>query len=157
MKAPPATPTDALRKLAAEPAPALFAGPIGAGKTKAAQEIASTLGVELRRVDLGQVVSRHIGETEKNLSALFEVAQRDGVVLLFAEADELFGRRTEVRDAHDRYAAAASSLLAKLEAHPGLAIVSVRDRAALDPAVVRRLRHVIDFVAPGPGPKDPGA
>lgn len=150
MKATPASRNHDLRKLAAAPAPALFAGPRGAGKTRAAQDIADALGVELRRIDLSQLVSPYIGETEKNIDRLFDDTASAGVVLLLDEADALFGKRTEVRDAHDRYAnTAADHLIARLEAHPGHAIVMARRREALDPAFVRRLRFVIDFPRPG--------
>jgi SpoVK/Ycf46/Vps4 family AAA+-type ATPase len=139
----------ALLKLAEAPRAALFAGPIGAGKTQAARKIADQLGVELLPVDLGSLVSRHIGETEKNIDRLFDEAAKSGAALLFSEADDLFGKRTDVRDANDRHAnVAAGYLLKKLEAHPGLAVVITRDRQALDPAFVRRLRHVIDFPTP---------
>ncbi len=96
--------TLALQKLVAAPSTALFAGPSGSGKMRAAQEIATLLGVDLRRIDLGQLASRYVGETEKNIDALFDTAARDGALLLFDEADALFGKRTDVRDAHDRYA-----------------------------------------------------
>lgn len=150
MRATSASRTRTLRKLAATPAPALFAGPRGAGKTKAAQAIADERGVELRRVDLSQLVGSYIGETEKNIDRLFDAAAADGAVLLLDEADAVFGERTEVRDAHDRYAnAAVEHLIARLEAHPGLAIVMTRRREALDRAFLRRLRFVVDFPYPG--------
>jgi SpoVK/Ycf46/Vps4 family AAA+-type ATPase len=144
----------ALRKLAESPSSALFVGPRGSGRTEAAKEIARARGVDLRRVDLSQLVSRYIGETEKNIDRVFDAAERDGAVLIFDEADALFGRRTEVRDAHDRYAnAAAGYLLAKIAAHPGAAIVTAASHEALDPDVVRRLGAVIAF----PPPTDPDA
>src|SRR5580693_7979195 len=127
-----ATATDriiALRRLIAAPGPALFIGPRGSGKTEAAREIAGALGVDLRRVDLATLSSRYIGETEKNLNRLFDAAARDGALLIFDEADALFGKRTDVRDAHDRYAnIEASYLLSKIEAHPGATIVAVDSR-----------------------------
>jgi SpoVK/Ycf46/Vps4 family AAA+-type ATPase len=145
--------TIALRKLAASPSPALFVGPRGSGRTRAAQEIAGMLGVELRRVDLSRLASRYIGETEKNIDRLFDEAARDGAVLIFDEVDALFGKRTEVRDAHDRYAnIEVDYLLAKIEAHPGLTIVTTNHREAIDPAFLRRLRPVIEFHSP----EDPG-
>jgi SpoVK/Ycf46/Vps4 family AAA+-type ATPase len=141
--------TIALQELVAAPSSALFAGPRGSGKMQAAQEVASKLGVDLRRVDLGEVVSRYIGETEKNIDRLFEAAERDGAVLVFDEADALFGKRSEVRDAHDRYANLdVNYLLARIEAHPGMAIVTTNRRDNLDPAFVRRLRVVIEFHPP---------
>ncbi len=149
MKAIPTDRTIALQRLVAAPSSALFAGPRGSGKTQAAQEIASTLGVDLRRVDLGQLVGRSIGETEKNIDALFDAAARDGAVLIFDEADAVFGRRTEVRDAHDRYAnIEINYLLAKIEAHSSVAIVATNRRENLDPAFVRRLGVVITFHPP---------
>jgi len=148
------TPTDraaALRHLATSPSPALFVGPPGSGKAQAAQEIARARGVTLRRVDVDQLVSRYIGETEKNIDRLFDDAQRDGAVLVFDEADALFGKRTEVKDAHDRYAnIEINYLLAKIEAHRGLAILTTSSRDAIDPAVLRRLGVVIEFHPPGP-------
>ena len=144
--------TSSLRKLAAGRGSALFVGPRGSGKTQAAQEIAAALGVDLRRVDLGALASRHIGETEKNIDRLFEAATSDGAVLLFDEADAVFGKRTQVRDAHDRYAnIEVNYLLAKIEAHGGLTILTANRREALDPAFLRRLRAVIEF----PPPPDP--
>lgn len=149
MKADPRGRTLALRKLAAAPLPALFAGPPGSGKTQAAQDLANTLGVQLRRVDLRQLVSPDIAETEKAIDRLFDAAQRDGVVLVFDEADALFGKRSDVRDAHDRYAnTEANYLLARIEAHRGPTIVIAKSCEALDPAVLRRLPVVIEFPAP---------
>jgi SpoVK/Ycf46/Vps4 family AAA+-type ATPase len=149
MKAIPTDRTIALQKLGTAPSSALFAGPHGSGRTQAAQEIASTLGVDLRRVDLSQLVSPNIGETEKRIDALFDAAARDGAVLVFDEADALFGKRTKVHDAHDRYAnIEANYLLAKIEAHLGAAIVTTNRRENLDPAFVRRLGAVIAFHLP---------
>ena len=146
MKAAPADRALVLRKLAATRSSAVFAGPRGSGKTKAAQEVASSLGVALRRVDLGGVVGRYIGETEKNIDRLFADAARDGAVLLFDEADALFGKRTDVGDAHDRYAnTAADYLLAKIEAHSGVAILASNGAEAMDPGVVRRLGTALEF------------
>jgi SpoVK/Ycf46/Vps4 family AAA+-type ATPase len=143
----------ALQQLLAAPGPALFAGPEGSGKMRAAEEIANTLGVELRRVDLGRLASRYIGETEKNIDALFDAAARDRAVLVLDEADALFGKRTTVRDAHDRYANIdVNHLLARIEAHPGVAIVTTNRRDSLDPAFVRRLRAVIAFGKPAAPP-----
>lgn len=138
--------TLALKKLLAAPSSALFSGPNGSGKLLAAQEIATALGVELRRVDLAKLTSRYLGETEKNIDALFDAAERDGAVLFFDEADALFGKRTKVRDAHDRYAnIEVSYLLARIEAHSGVTIIATSRRENIDPAFLRRLRIAISF------------
>ena len=124
----------------------LFAGPVGTGKTMAAEVIARELGVELYRIDLGAVVSEHIGETEKNLDRIFDTATSAGAVLLFDEADALFARRSEIRDAHDRYAnIEVAYLLQKLEEHQGVVIFTTNRRHNLDDAFLRRLRFVVDF------------
>lgn len=139
----------ALRELAAAPAPALFVGPPGSGRGQAAQDLATELGVGLRRVELDRIVSPHISETEKNIDALFDAAARDGAVLVFDEADALFGKRSQVQDAHDRYAnAKAEYLLAKIEAHRGAAILMTTRRANLDSAFLRRLRFIVTFHPP---------
>ena len=128
---------------------ALFAGPSGTGKTMAASVIATELGLDLLRVDLSQVVSKYIGETEKHLSEIFGATEGSGCVLLFDEADALFGRRSEVRDSHDRYAnLEVSYLLQRMEAYEGLAILTTNQRSALDPAFLRRLRFVVAFGVP---------
>jgi hypothetical protein len=129
----------------------LFAGPSGTGKTLASEVIASTLGVDLLLVDVSRVVSKWIGETEKNLSEVFDVAERAQAVLLFDEADALFGRRTEVSDAHDRYANLETAyLLMRLERFDGLAVLSTNLRQNIDGAFLRRLEFVVDFEEPGP-------
>jgi hypothetical protein len=128
---------------------ALFHGPSGTGKTLAAEVIARRLGFDLVRVDLSQVVSKYIGETEKNLRRIFDAADRGGCVLLFDEADALFGKRSEVRDSHDRYAnIEVGYLLQRIEAFRGLAILTTNLRQALDPAFLRRLRFVVAFPFP---------
>ncbi|GAA4191187.1 ATP-binding protein [Microbacterium oryzae] len=128
---------------------ALFAGPSGTGKTMAASVIATELGLDLYRVDLSQVVSKYIGETEKHLAEIFRGTEGAGCVLLFDEADALFGRRSEVRDSHDRYAnLEVSYLLQRMEAYEGLAILTTNMRSALDPAFLRRLRFVVAFTLP---------
>ena len=128
---------------------ALFAGPSGTGKTYAAEVVAGDLGLDLHRVDLSQVVSKYIGETEKNLQKIFDAADEGGVVLLFDEADALFGKRSEVRDSHDRYAnIEVSYLLQRMEAYRGLAILTTNMRDALDSAFLRRLRFVVSFPFP---------
>jgi ATPase family associated with various cellular activities (AAA) len=130
---------------------ALFAGPTGTGKTLAAEVLASALALDLYRIDLSQVVSKYIGETEKNLRRIFEAAGDSGAVLLFDEADALFGRRSEVRDSHDRYAnVEISYLLQAMESYRGLAVLTTNMRSALDPAFLRRLRFVVTFPFPGP-------
>jgi SpoVK/Ycf46/Vps4 family AAA+-type ATPase len=128
---------------------ALFHGPSGTGKTLAAEVIARRLGFDLIRVDLSQVVSKYIGETEKNLSRIFDAADRGGCVLLFDEADALFGKRSEVRDSHDRYAnIEVGYLLQRIEAFRGLAILTTNLKQVLDPAFMRRLRFVVAFPFP---------
>ena len=130
---------------------ALFAGPSGTGKTLAAEVVAGAVGLDLVHVDLSQVVSKYIGETEKNLARLFDAAEDAGAVLLFDEADTLFGRRTEVRDSHDRYAnLEVGYLLQRMEQFAGLAVLTTNDRAALDPAFARRLQYIVTFPYPEP-------
>ncbi|HEX8695862.1 MAG TPA: ATP-binding protein [Longimicrobium sp.] len=127
----------------------LFAGPPGTGKTLAAEVLASALGVDLLLVDVSRVVSKWIGETEKNLAEVFDVAEGAQAVLLFDEADALFGRRTEVSDAHDRYANLETAyLLTRLERFEGLAVLSTNLRQNIDPAFLRRLEFVLDFDEP---------
>jgi hypothetical protein len=128
---------------------ALFSGASGTGKTMAAEVLARALRLDLYRIDLSSVVSKYIGETEKNLRRLFDAAEGTGVILLFDEADALFGKRTEIRDSHDRYAnIEVSYLLQRMEAYRGLAILTTNLRTALDPAFMRRLRFVVDFPFP---------
>jgi hypothetical protein len=128
---------------------ALFSGPSGTGKTMAAQAIASALDTDAYVVDLSRVVSKYIGETEKNLGAVFEDAERSGAVLVFDEADALFGKRSEIKDAHDRYAnIEVAYLLQRMEAFSGLAVLTTNYRQNLDPAFVRRLRFIVDFRKP---------
>jgi len=130
---------------------ALFAGESGTGKTMAAEAIANELNLDLYRIDLSQVVSKYIGETEKNLRRIFDAAEEGGVILLFDEADALFGKRSEVKDSHDRYAnIEINYLLQRMEAFQGLAILATNAKSALDPAFVRRLRFIVDFPYPGP-------
>ncbi|MBS1911271.1 MAG: ATP-binding protein [Bacteroidetes bacterium] len=128
---------------------ALFAGPSGTGKTLAAEVIANDLGLDLYHIDLSQVVSKYIGETEKNLRKIFDAAEEGGAVLLFDEADSLFGKRSEVKDSHDRHAnIEVSYLLQRMESYRGLAILTTNMKSALDPAFLRRLRFVVDFPFP---------
>ena len=130
---------------------ALFAGASGTGKTMAAEVLASELQLDLYRIDLSSVVSKYIGETEKNLARIFDAAETGGAILLFDEADALFGKRTEIRDSHDRYAnVEVSYLLQRMESYQGLAILTTNMRDALDVAFLRRLRFVVEFPFPGP-------
>jgi hypothetical protein len=129
---------------------ALFAGPPGTGKTMASEAIAHALRLPLFRIDLSQVVDKYIGETEKNLKRLFDAADAADAILFFDEADALFGKRTEVKDAHDRYAnLEISYLLERMERFKGLAILATNRRKDLDEAFLRRLRFVIEFPLPG--------
>ncbi|HWT95332.1 MAG TPA: ATP-binding protein [Solirubrobacteraceae bacterium] len=128
---------------------ALFAGPSGTGKTHAAHALAKRLGLDLYRVDLAGVLSKYIGETERNLDRVFDAAEAGGVVLLFDEADALFGKRSEVRDSHDRYAnMGVAYLLARLERTPAPVVLTTNLKDSIDPAFVRRLLIVIDFPFP---------
>lgn len=128
---------------------ALFTGESGTGKTYAAEVIAHDLGLDLVHVDLSQVVDKYLGETEKRLARLFDAAEDGGMVLLFDEADALFGKRSEVKDSHDRYAnVEVGYLLQRLEAFGGLAILTTNARSALDPAFTRRLAVIVDFPYP---------
>ncbi len=128
---------------------ALFTGESGTGKTMAAEVIAGDLGLDLYRIDLSAVVSKYIGETEKNLRLLFDAAEGSGAVLLFDEADALFGKRGEVRDAHDRYAnLEVAYLLQRMETYRGLAILTTNLRSNVDRAFLRRLRFVVQFPFP---------
>jgi hypothetical protein len=129
---------------------ALFAGESGTGKTMAAEVIANDLKLNLYRIDLSAVVSKYIGETEKNLRKLFDAAEQGGAILFFDEADALFGKRSEVKDSHDRYAnIEINYLLQRMETFRGLAILATNMRAALDPAFTRRLRFIVNFRFPG--------
>jgi hypothetical protein len=129
---------------------ALFAGSSGTGKTLAAEVMARELGLDLFVIDLSQVVSKYIGETEKNLRKVFDAAERGGALLLFDEADALFGKRSEVKDSHDRYAnLEVSYLLMRMEAYRGLAVLTTNMKKALDTAFMRRIRFVVDFPFPG--------
>jgi hypothetical protein len=128
---------------------ALFAGPSGTGKTLAAEVIANELRLDLYRIDLSSVVSKYIGETEKNLRRVFDAAEAGGAVLLFDEADALFGKRSEVKDSHDRHAnIEVSYLLQRMEAYRGLAILTTNLKESLDTAFLRRLRFVVQFPMP---------
>lgn len=128
---------------------ALFAGESGTGNTLAAEVLANQFALDLYRIDLSQVVSKYIGETEKNLERIFSAAEGGGVVLLFDEADALFGKRTDVKDSHDRHAnVEVSFLLQRMEAYQGLAILTTNLKDFLDRAFLRRLRFIVDFPFP---------
>jgi winged helix domain-containing protein/ATPase family protein associated with various cellular activities (AAA) len=128
---------------------ALFAGDSGCGKTMAAEVIAHELRLNLYRIDLSAVVNKYIGETEKNLCRLFDAAEEGGSILFFDEADALFGKRSEVKDSHDRYAnIEINYLLQRLESYRGLAILATNMKSALDRAFLRRLRFIVTFPFP---------
>ena len=128
---------------------ALLCGPSGAGKTMAGEVVANALGLDLYRIDLSAVVSKWLGETEKNIRRLFEAAEGGGVVMQFDEADALFGKRSEVKDSHDRHAnIEVSYLLQKLEAYRGLVILTTNLKDNIDQAFLRRIRFVLDFRFP---------
>lgn len=128
---------------------ALFAGVSGTGKTMAAEVLGNELQLDLYHIDLSQVVSKYIGETEKNLRRVFDAAEEGGAILLFDEADALFGKRSEVKDSHDRYAnIEVSYLLQRMESYRGLAILTTNMKKALDTAFLRRIRFIVQFLFP---------
>ena len=128
---------------------ALFSGPSGTGKTLSAEVLARELNLDLYRVDLSSTVSKYIGETEKNLKKIFDAADQGGCVLLFDEADSVFGKRGEVRDSNDRYAnTQVNYLLQRLETFNGLALLTTNLESSMDVAFMRRLQFVINFRAP---------
>ena len=130
---------------------ALLVGPSGTGKTLAAGWLATRLGLPLYRVDLASVSSKYIGETEKNLAELFARAEHSEVVLLFDEADSLFGKRTDTKDANDRFANQQTNyLLQRIETFEGVTLLTSNSRARFDSAFTRRLDAIIEFAAPGP-------
>jgi hypothetical protein len=131
---------------------ALFSGVSGTGKTMAAEVLANELRLELYRIDLSQVVSKYIGETEKNLRRVFDAAEEGGSILLFDEADALFGKRSEVKDSHDRYAnVEISYLLQRMEVYRGLAILTTNLKESIDQAFMRRIRFAVHFPFPDAG------
>ena len=128
-----------------------FAGPDRAALLAAAQELAAELNVRLKRVDLSAVISKYIGETEKNLRKVFAVAERAEAILFFDEADALFGRRSEVKDAHDRYAnQEVACLLQRLEEFDGVVILATNGTTKLPPSLQRRFARVVKFSPPKP-------
>lgn len=128
---------------------ALFAGASGTGKTMAAEVLARELRLDLYRIDLSAVVSKYIGETEKNLGRVFDAAEMGGVILLFDEADALFGKRSEVKDSHDRHAnMEVAYLLQRMEAYPGLSILTTNLKSSIDQAFLRRIRFIVQFLFP---------
>ena len=128
---------------------ALFAGESGTGKTMASEVLANELKLDLYRIDLSQVVNKYIGETEKNLKRIFDAAEEGGAILLFDEADALFGKRSDVKDSHDRYAnIEVSYLLQRMENYRGLAILTTNMKNALDKAFIRRIRFIVQFPFP---------
>jgi len=130
---------------------ALFSGPSGTGKTMAAQVLARSVDLKLFRVDLAGVVNKYIGETEKRLKQVFDACERANVLLFFDEADALFGQRTQVKDAHDRFAnIEIDYLLQRMEQFDGVAILATNRKGDLDKAFMRRIRFVVDFQPPGP-------
>ncbi len=127
----------------------MFSGPAGTGKTMAAEILAIKLDLPIYRIDLSQVVNKYIGETEKNLKKIFDAADKSDTILFFDEADALFGKRTDVKDAHDRYANLETSyLLERMEHFKGLAILATNKKKNIDEAFLRRLRYIIDFPLP---------
>jgi SpoVK/Ycf46/Vps4 family AAA+-type ATPase len=130
---------------------ALFVGPSGTGKTMAAEIVAGDLGLDLYKLDLSSVVSKYIGETEKNLEGIFDAAGAGNLVLFFDEADALFGKRSEVRDARDRYAnIEVSYLLQRLESYDGLVVMATNFEKNIDEAFLRRIHVRVEFATPGP-------
>lgn len=128
---------------------ALFSGESGTGKTMAAEVLANDLQLDLYKIDLSKVVNKYIGETEKNLKRIFDAAEDGGAILLFDEADALFGKRSEVKDSHDRYSnIEVSYLLQRMESYRGLAILTTNMKGALDKAFLRRIRFVVQFPFP---------
>lgn len=128
---------------------ALFSGVSGTGKTMAAEVLAQDLRLDLYRIDLSSVVNKYVGETEKNLRRIFDAAEEGGALLLFDEADALFGKRSEIKDSHDRYAnIEVSYLLQRMESYRGLAILTTNMKSSLDEAFLRRIRFIVDFPFP---------
>lgn len=134
---------------------AMFSGESGTGKTMAAEVIATTLNLDLYRIDLASVISKYIGETEKQMRSLFNAAERCGAILFFDEADALFGKRAEVKNSNDRFAnMGTDDLLQRIEMYNGLAILATNLKSQVDKAFIRRLRFVIDFPFPAPAERE---
>ena len=130
---------------------ALFSGPSGTGKTLAAESLAKDLGTSVQRMNLGKISQQYIGETEKNLARFFDVARTKRAVLLFDEADALFGKRTHIQDSHNRYAnQEISHLLTQIESYPGLVILSTNKKENIDPRILKRLKYIVTFPPPKP-------
>lgn len=135
---------------------ALFSGPAGKGKTQSAKMLAYDLGYNLYRVELSSVISKYIGETEKNLSKVFEQAESSNAILFFDEADALFGKRTDIKDAHDRYANLETSyLLQRIESFEGVVILATNTSDHIDDAFMRRIRFIIEFSFPNANEREP--
>jgi SpoVK/Ycf46/Vps4 family AAA+-type ATPase len=127
----------------------LFSGPPGTGKTMAAQVMAARLGLDLFRIDLSTVVSKYVGETSRNLEKILSLAAQTDVMLLFDEADALFGKRTEIKDAHDRYANTETGyLLQAIESYQGIALMATNKKGNIDSAFIRRFRYMLEFPRP---------
>jgi SpoVK/Ycf46/Vps4 family AAA+-type ATPase len=127
----------------------LFCGPSGTGKTMSAGIVARELGLDLYKIDLSTVVSKYIGETEKQLSLIFREAQSSNAILFFDEADAIFGKRSEVKDAHDRYAnIEVAYLLQKMEEYEGIVILATNFRKNIDEAFTRRIHYIVEFPFP---------
>jgi SpoVK/Ycf46/Vps4 family AAA+-type ATPase len=127
----------------------LLSGASGSLSKMAADVLAVELGQSMHQVDMSTVVSKYIGETEKNLRKLFDVAEEGGVILLFDEADALFGKRSEIEDAHDRFANVDTGyLLQAIENHPGVVLLACNKKGNIDPAFIRRIRYVVEFPKP---------
>jgi SpoVK/Ycf46/Vps4 family AAA+-type ATPase len=131
---------------------ALFVGEKGTGRGKAGEAVAGELGLTVHRIDLSEVVGEYIGETEKNLGLVFDIADEDGAILYFDEADALFGKRSQVKDSHDRYAnIEIDYLLQRIESHSGPVLLATNRKQDLDEAFLRRLRFIVHFP---PAPKN---
>lgn len=127
----------------------LFSGPSGTGKTLSARILAAELGMDLYRVDLAAVINKYIGETEKNLNAIFDAAKVSNAILYFDEADALFGKRTEINDTHDRFAnMEVNYLLQRIESYAVVVILASNLKQDIDPALIRRMRYVVEFPTP---------
>lgn len=137
------------------PMAAVLAGPSGTSKTLTAQVLAGALELDVYRIDLGALVSKHLSETERNLREVLDAAEARGAILLFDEADALFGRRTDVRDSHDRFTnVKADALAEQLKTFHGLVLLETSHADLLDDALLRHVAFVIDFPSPGPGVRD---